>query len=163
MADPNVNPPTDPGQPPAEPIDPEAQRAWLAQVDRKLGTRTYAGAAALILALAAAIVAIVLAIDARDNSATDADLNQVEQQISSVAKDASASQDAQEGIDSLGGRLDSVEDQISGLESADTDIDDRLEVIEDDIEALRQQISDSSNSSEGQSGGGGSGGVGNDG
>lgn len=136
-----TNPPTDPDSG-SHPIDPEEQRTWLAQLDRKLGTRTYAGAAALILALAAGIVAIVLAVDARDNSATTAEFSRLEKELGGVADDASASADAQENIDALSGRVDSLEDEISDLSGTDEEAQGRLDVIEDDIEDLRQEISD---------------------
>lgn len=149
-----TDPPTDPGSPiPAAPLDPEQQREWLAQLDRKVGVRTYAGAAALILALAAAIVAIVLAVDARDNSATDADLSRVEKALGGVADDASAFGDAQRDIDALSGRVDSLEDEISGLSGADSDAQGRLDVVEDDIEDLRQEISDIATAADTSSGG----------
>ena len=150
MAD--TPPATDPGMPPA-PTDPEQQREELAQLDRKLGIRTYAGAAAVILALATAIVAVVLAVDARDNSATDADLNRVEKALGGVADDASAFGDAQDDIDALGSRLDELENEVSGLSGADSDAEGRLDVVEDDIEDLRQEISDLANEAETASGG----------
>ena len=145
-------PATDPGVA-AAPPDPEQQREWLAQLDRKVGIRTYAGAAALILALAAAIVAIVLAVDARDNSATDADLSRVEKALGGVADDASAFGDAQEDIDALSSRVDSLEDEINGLSEADSDAQGRLDVVEDDIEDLRQEISDLGTAAETDAGG----------
>ena len=152
MAD--TPPATDPGMP-AAPADPEQQREELAQLDRKLGIRTYAGAAAVILALATAIVAVVLAVDARDNSATDADLNRVEKALGGVADDASAFGDAQDDIDALGSRLDELENEVSGLSGADSDAEGRLDVVEDDIEDLRQEISDLANAAETSSGGSG--------
>ena len=112
------------------------------QVDRKLGTRTWAGAVLLVLALAAAIVALVIALDARDNSATKDDVDQVSQQLSGIAEDASKAGDLQKSVDALSGRLDSLEDEVAGLNGADTDASDRLGVVEDDIAELRQQISD---------------------
>lgn len=152
------NPQTDPGQQPAGgqgtgeqpaaaetgtgPIDPEGQRAWLATLDRRLSTRTWIGAAAAVIALAAGIVAIVLALDASNNSASKGDLNRIERELGVVAEDASGATEAQESIDALSGRVDSLEDQISGATSADDDAQQRLKVLEDDIEDLRQQLSD---------------------
>lgn len=118
----------------------EAEREEIARLERKLGVRTYAGAAAVILALAAAIVAVVLAIDARDNSATDADLSRVERALGGVADDASSFADAQEDIDALSGRVDALEDELGALASADRDVQGRVDVVEDDIEDLRQEI-----------------------
>ena len=39
----------------------EGLRAWIAQVDRRLGVRSVAGGVAVVLALAAGIVGVVLA------------------------------------------------------------------------------------------------------
>lgn len=141
-ADPN-NPATGPEQVPAPSLDEEAGlRAWIAQLDRKLGIRSYAGAAAVILALAAAIVAIVLAIDARDNSADKGDLTRVESRIGDLSAQAGEAESAQDDLDSLDGRIVDLESQLSGLSSGDADLESRISVIEDDIEDLRGQISD---------------------
>ncbi len=121
---------------------PGGPTARIAQVDRKLGTRTWAGAVLLVLALAAAIVALVIALDARDNSATKDEVDQVSEQLSGIAEDASEAGDLQKSVDALSGRLDSLEDEVAGLGGADSDADQRLGVVEDDIEDLRQQISD---------------------
>lgn len=140
------NPPTEPGQQSydtgSQPTDPDAQRAWLEAVDRKLSTRTYIGAAAAVLALAAAIVAIVLSLDASNNSASKGDVKSLQQEIGVVAKDASGATDAQENIDSLSGRVDTLQDSVDGASSSDEETQKRLDVIEDDIEDLRQQVSD---------------------
>src|SRR5919201_7117576 len=56
------------------PADPHQRidglRAWLAQVDRKLGVRTYIGAAIAVLALAAAVAALVLVVLLKRDAAT---------------------------------------------------------------------------------------------
>ena len=120
----------------------DGPREAIAQVDRKLGTRTWAGAVLLVLALAAAIVALVIALDARDNSATKDELDQVTEQLTGIAEDAQQAGDLQKSIDALSGRLDSLEDDVSGLSSSGSDADERIGVVEDDIEDLRQQIGD---------------------
>ena len=124
------------------PLDAEGQRAWISQIDRKLGTRTWAGAVLLVLALAAAIVALVIALDARDNAATKDELDQVTEQLTGIAEDASQAGELQKSIDALSGRLDSLEDEVSGLSSSGSDADERIGVVEDDIEDLRQQLAD---------------------
>ena len=52
-----------------------------AQLDRKLGLRTYVILAASLLALACSIVAVLLALDARDNAASADDVARLEQEI----------------------------------------------------------------------------------
>lgn len=119
----------------------EAQRVWLAQIDRKLGTRTYAGAAALVLSMAIAIVAIVLAIDARDNTAAEDDLTRVESQLEIVSEQAATAETSQSDIADLQSRLSTLEDQIVEIQSlADTD-GSRVDVIEDDLNDLRREVS----------------------
>ena len=76
-----------------------------------LGTRTYIAAAMTVLALAAAAVAIVLAVDARDNSASDDDLNAIESELSGIAEQAAAGAGA-------AGEIDALEARIAALESA---------------------------------------------
>jgi hypothetical protein len=113
----------------------------LAQLERKLGTRTWAGAVLLVLSLATAIVALVIAFDARDSAATKDEVDQISAQLSGIAEDASKAGDLQKSVDALSGRLDSLEDEVAGLSGAGSDVDGRLGVVEDDIEDLRQQIS----------------------
>jgi polyhydroxyalkanoate synthesis regulator phasin len=134
-------------------------RAWLAQIDRKLGIRTYAIGAAAVLALAAGIVALVLAFQNQDdtNSIKD-DMQALRTQLGAV--DKSASQAAEDEVQALTGRLDQLENRIKALESEGHTTDQRLGVAEDDIDDLRKQISDleSSNAGGGAGGTGGTGG-----
>lgn len=142
--------PYDPNDPQTGPHTTE-EESWIAQLDRKVSTRTYAGGVALILALAAGIVAIVLALDARDSSAKPGDIRKLEQEISKVSKAAEDDGGIADSLSSVSGRIDSVEDQLGDLSSTDTENQDRIEVLEDDIEDLRQQLSDLENSSSGGS------------
>ena len=120
----------------------EGLRAWLATLDRKVGLRTYLGLAAVILALAASAVAIVLAIDARDNSADNDDLNAISERVNQLESGSSAEFDAA----AFEARLTAIEDQLSGSGSGSAggggDTAERLDVLESDIEELRDQIAD---------------------
>jgi polyhydroxyalkanoate synthesis regulator phasin len=133
-------------------------RAWLAQLDRKLGIRTYALGAAVVLALAAGIVALVLALQTQDdtNSIKD-DMQGLRTQLGAVGK--SASQAAEDEVQALNGRLDQLENRIKTLEGKSHTSDQRLGVVEDDIDDLRRQISGLEASTTG-GGAGGSGGTG---
>jgi uncharacterized protein HemX len=149
-------------QPAAPRADPHERidglRAWLAQVDRKVGIRTYALGAAAILALAAGIVAVVLALQNQDDTTTVRDdVQALRTQIGAV--DKSASQAAEEQVQALTGRLDQLENRIKALETEGRTSDQRLQVVEDDIDDLRNQISDLETSAS-SGGGGGSGGTG---
>ena len=78
-------------------------RAWVAQVDRKLGVRTYVGAAIAVLALAAAAVGLVLTLSLKQDAATNDDVQSLRDQISAVQQ--SASQAAQKDVQALDQRL----------------------------------------------------------
>jgi len=125
----------------ARPIEEELDgiRAWLADIDRKLGTRTYAGAAAVVLALAAAIVALVLAIDARDNSAGQGDVERLETQISEVAERAGAAQSTGQDVSSLESRIAALEADVGDEASGAGDLDARIAALESDVEALQSE------------------------
>lgn len=114
-------------------------RAWVAQIDRKLGTRFYALGAATVLALAAGIVGIVLVLGVKEDSATKSDLDRLRDEVAGVEK--SASEAAQEDVSALGDRVTQVESQIQSLRSDKTATDEEISVVQDDIEDLRNDIS----------------------
>ncbi|MFN8150604.1 MAG: hypothetical protein U0R24_05700 [Solirubrobacterales bacterium] len=119
----------------------EGLRAWVATLDRKVGLRTYLGLAAVILALATSAVAIVLAIDARDNSADNDDLNAISERVNQLESGSTADFDAT----AFEARLTAIEDQLSQADDASGgggDVAERLDVLESDIEELRDQISE---------------------
>lgn len=126
-------------------------RAWLAQVDRKLGVRSYAGGAAVVLALAAGIVGVVLALNAKDESASKEDLQALSEEIATIGDRAAAA--AEEGVQTLADRLDSLEGRVSQIQSGQRTTERELSVVQDDIDDLRSQIS-------GLDGGAGSSGAG---
>jgi uncharacterized protein HemX len=115
-------------------------RAWLAQVDRKLGIRTYALGAAAVLGLAAGIVGIVLALGFEEDSAKQEDLRGLRDQIAAVERDAQA--EAEQGVQSVTERVDQLETDLSRLDDEGTTTADELSVVQDDIRDLRSQISD---------------------
>ena len=131
----------------------EGLRSWLAQLDRRIGVRTYAGAAALVLALAAAAVALVLVLQLQDESATDGDIAELREEIAGV-EDA-ASEAAQEDVASLSDRVAEIDSQISQIASDQESTGREISVIQDDIQDLRDQIAEADTGSAGGSGGGG--------
>ena len=151
-----------PGKPgEAEPTTLEGLRAWVAQLDRKLGTRFYALGAATVLALAAGIVGIVLVLGVKEDSATNSDLDQLREEVSGVEE--SASEAAQEEVAALGDRVSQLESQIQSLRSDQTSTDQEISVLQDDIADLRDDISALESRPPADSGGGndGTGGAGN--
>ncbi len=134
---------------PETPTDPQARidglRAWIAQVDRKLGVRTYVGAAIAVLALAAAAVGLALTLSLEQDAAKDSDVQSLRDQISAVEQ--SASQAAQEDVQTLDRRLTDLEAQVNSISTRQTTARRELEVVQDDIKELRNEVSRAGGSS----------------
>jgi len=116
----------------------EGVHAWIAQLDRKLQTRFYALAAAVVLALAAGIVAVVLALGVQDDSATKSELEELRDQVDNATESASAA--AQDDVADLDDRLAEIEAQIESLSSDQNTTNREISVVQDDIADLRDQI-----------------------
>jgi septal ring factor EnvC (AmiA/AmiB activator) len=123
---------------PSEVTTLDSLRAWIAQLDRKLATRFYALGAATVLALAAGIVAIVLVLGVKDDSATKSDLDQLREEVAGVER--SASQAAEDDVAALGDRVSQLESQMQSLRSDQTATDQEISVLQDDIEDLRNDL-----------------------
>lgn len=115
-------------------------RAWIAQVERKLGIRSLAGGVAVVLALAAGILGVVLATSAKDESATKVEVKSLSERV--TANTQQATQAAQNDLASLSDRLDALEGRVSTIASGQRTSDSELQVAQDDIDELRGQISD---------------------
>lgn len=139
-------PPTG-SQPEVRPETPQEQidglRAWVAQLDRRLGVRSLALGLAVVIALAAGVVGVVLAQDAKDNSATKDEVASLRDQVSATTKEAS--QATQDTIAELEESIDALEARVSTIASSQRTSDSELEVAQDDIEELRGQITDLEN------------------
>ena len=114
-------------------------RAWIAQLDRKLGTRTYLLGALALLAAAAAAAALVLVIQLKQDAATEDDVNVVRDQITGVEQSATSA--AQQGVSSLEQRLSDLETEVSQLSNDQRTSKRELQVVQDDIKELRSQAS----------------------
>ncbi len=150
--------PAPPAAAPQAPADPQERidglRAWIAQVDRKLGVRTYVGAAVAVLALAAAAVGLVLTLTLKQDAATEGDVTSLRDQISAVEQ--SASEAAQEGVQGLDRRLTELEDEVNRLSTGQTTTRRELKVVQDDIKELRDEVSSANGSSSGNTSSSGS-------
>jgi vacuolar-type H+-ATPase subunit I/STV1 len=128
----------------AQPTDPrqevEALRAWVDDVDRRLKVRTYAGMVIAVLALAAGIVALIIAMQTKDDSATESELQDVREQVASLEE--SAGQVTDEDLDAVTERVSALEDRIGALTEDRSSTEQQISVIEDDIQDLRDQIAD---------------------
>ena len=130
--------------PPPKPVDPQQRidglRSWIAQLERKLGVRTYIGAALTVLALAVGVAGIFLALRVERDAATDADVENLREELTGVEQ--TAAQAAQEDVRSLSQRITDLEGQISRLRSQQRFQSNELAVAEDDIQDLRDQLSE---------------------
>jgi rhodanese-related sulfurtransferase len=129
--------PAHPRPDPHERID--GLRAWLAQLDRKVGVRTFILAALAVLALAAAAVALVLAVQLKQDAATKDDVSSLRDQLTGVQE--SATQAAQSGVRSLNQRLTDLETKVDRISSGQRTTKRELRVIQGDIKELRSQTS----------------------
>jgi peptidoglycan hydrolase CwlO-like protein len=118
-------------------------------VDRKLGVRTYVGAAIAVLALAAAVVGLVLTLTLKQDAATEDDIQALRDQISGVEQ--SASEAAESSVQALDQRVDDLEDEVSKISTGQTTSRRELRVVQDDIKELRSQISRAGSSQSGGS------------
>jgi septal ring factor EnvC (AmiA/AmiB activator) len=128
-----------PGQPPPTEQRIEDMRAWVAQLDRKLGVRTYALGAVLVLALAAGIVGVVLALSAKDESATKDEVRSLRDQVEAVQQEASEA--AEEDVATITDQLDALEGRVNTIAGGQRTTESELSVVQDDIDDLRNQIS----------------------
>ncbi len=118
-------------------------RAWIAQIDRRLGIRTVALGLAVVIALAAGIVGVVLAKDAKDNSATKDEVASLRDQVSASTKEAS--QATQDTVSQIQDDIDALESRVATIASSQRTSDGELDVAKDDIDELRGQITDLQN------------------
>jgi septal ring factor EnvC (AmiA/AmiB activator) len=109
-------------------------------LDRRLRVRTYAAMVVAVLGLAAGIVALILAMQAKDDSATKSEVQDVREEIASLEE--SAGQVTEEDLDTVTQRIFALEDQIGTLTDDRRSTEQRISVIQDDIQDLRDQIAD---------------------
>jgi septal ring factor EnvC (AmiA/AmiB activator) len=115
-------------------------RSWLAQLERKLNIRTIAIGVISVLALAGAIFAIALARDTEKDAATQAELEDVREELASVRD--TASEAAQDDVQSISRRVSALEDEIASFTQADQKTEQQISVVQDDIQDLRDQIAE---------------------
>ena len=117
----------------------EDTRAWIARTDRKLGVRTAALGAGVVLALAAGIVGVVLALSAKDESATKDEVRAPRDQVEAVQQEAAEA--AEEDVATPTEQLDALEGRVNTIASSQRTSESELSVVQDDIDDLRNQIS----------------------
>jgi polyhydroxyalkanoate synthesis regulator phasin len=115
-------------------------RSWIAQLERKLNIRAIAIGVISVLALAGAIYAIVLARDLDKEGATQAELEDVREELASVRD--TASEAAEDDVQSIAKRITALEEDFASVEGADQKTEQQISVLQDDIQDLRDQIAD---------------------
>jgi TolA-binding protein len=106
-------------------------RAWIAQLDRTLGVRTYLLGALTLLALAAGVVALVLVLRLEGDSATEEDVATLSEQVSTVEDQATEA--AESRVQSVEGRIAELERKIDDLTSDQETLKRRLNKLEEDV------------------------------
>jgi uncharacterized protein HemX len=115
-------------------------RTWIAQLERKLNVRTIAIGVIAVLALAAAMYGIALARDTEKNAATEAQLEDVREELAGVSD--TATEAAQDDLQSLQQRISALEEEFATLNQGDQKTEQEISVLQDDIQDLRDQIAD---------------------
>jgi septal ring factor EnvC (AmiA/AmiB activator) len=132
------------GAAPDAPADPNERidglRSWLAQLERKLNIRTIAIGVIAVLALAGAIYGIVLARDTDKNAATEAQLEDVREELAAVSD--TASEAAQDDVRSIEERISALEEDLAAATQGDQKTEQQISVLQDDIQDLRDQIAE---------------------
>jgi septal ring factor EnvC (AmiA/AmiB activator) len=127
------------GKPTGEhPVNPVEQR--LSRLERRLSIRTLALAGAVVLALAAGIVGVVLALGAKDDSATKNEVRSLRDQVEAVQQEAARA--TEQNVATLTDRLDALEGRVNTVAGGQRTAESEISVLQDDIDELRSQISD---------------------
>ena len=127
----------------------ETTDARLARLERRVSVLTLALGAAVILALAAGIVGVVLALGAKNDSATKDEVTALKDQLQSVQQDTAKA--AQQDLASISDRLDAIEGRVNTIAADQRTTKSEVSVLQDDIDELRSQIADLQSAGGGQS------------
>ena len=112
----------------------------LARLERRLSVRTLALGAAVVLALAAGAVGVVLALQAKDDSATKTEVRALRDQVEAVQRETAKA--TEENVATLTDRLDAIEGRVNTIAGNQRTAEAEIKVLQDDIDELRGQISD---------------------
>ena len=123
------------GEQPTAAGDPRLER-----LERRVSIRTLALGAAVVLALAAGIVGVVLALQAKDESATKAEVRALRDQVEAVQQETAKA--TEQNVATLNDRLDALEGRVNTIAGNQRTAESELSVVQDDIDELRSQISD---------------------
>jgi len=88
-------------------------RAWIGEVERKLGVRTKVMLALAAIAIGGAGTAIYLAIDTRESAVSESDVQELQQQLEAQIGEGAGSA----GLTTLEAELDALRAQVEELQS----------------------------------------------
>jgi hypothetical protein len=91
----------------------DAQRGWLAELERIVSIRTRVGLVLLALAFGAAAAAAYLAIDTREDSASEDDLRQVRSELEQSAAGAASAAE----VEALRGQVRAAQAQLRSVQA----------------------------------------------
>jgi hypothetical protein len=94
-------------------------RAWIGEVERKLGMRTRVFLALATIAIGGAGAAIYLAIDTRDNAVSESDVQELQQRLEGQAGSGSVATDPK--VIQLETELNALQAEVDRLESDEGD------------------------------------------
>jgi hypothetical protein len=85
-------------------------RAWIGEVERKLGMRTRVFLALVAIAIGGAGTGIYLALDARDSAVSESDVQELQQQLEDQIEAGGAA-----GLSTLEAEVKALQSQVEGL------------------------------------------------
>ena len=112
----------------------------IARLERRLSVRTLALGAALVLALAAGIVGVVLALQAKDDSATKTEVRSLRDQVESVQQETAKA--TEQNVSAINDQLDALESRVNTIAVNQRTSESELSVVQDDIDELRNDLTD---------------------
>lgn len=139
-------------EPDAEEASDSEIRDLLQRIDHKLGVRSYAGGLAIVIALAGAIIAIVLALGARDEGATKNQLQSLKTDLAQASKEAT--KNAEHKVARLGDTVDEMSGAIEELRGTGAANATDIDGIQADLDDIKGQISDLQSNQDSSSSGG---------
>jgi len=90
-------------------------RAWIGEVERKLGMRTRVFLVLAVIAIGGAGAAVYLAIDARDSAVSEGDVQALQQELEARIDEGGGSSTAAASVAQLEAELEELRTQVEGL------------------------------------------------
>jgi uncharacterized protein HemX len=115
----------------------DGMRGWLGDLDRTVGVRSRIGLVLAAVAIGAAGAAIYLSLDAKQQSASDKDVSELQSRLGDVEREAS---DTAQDVTSLKSRVDNATQQASGASGTVKSLQSQVKQLQTDIADVKQSI-----------------------